>query len=262
MLVGPNAIVNRRADRSSHRAPRLALDSQRRPPILNAVDYLRGIRDDVRLAMAGGTDLLVISITASLAFIVGRYLPPLVSVPAFWTSTKNYALANAAYLILPLLSLPLLRRGPAGFGWKHGRVRVWLRDITLLYAAMLPLVLIAARQPAFQRIYPYFAFERDSTGWLLLGLGIRLFGMCCWESIFRGYLLFGFERRSGTAAALAATTVPFVILHFGKPMPELLGSIVAGLALGIVALRARSFIPAALLHFAVAATLDISAILL
>jgi hypothetical protein len=37
--------------------------------------------------------------------------------------------------------------------------------------------------------------------------------------------------------------------------------VVAGVVLGILALRNRSFLPGVLLHFAVAATLDLAAVL-
>lgn len=50
-------------------------------------------------------------------------------------------------------------------------------------------------------------------------------------------------------------------MHTGKPAPEVWGSILAGIVLGLVALRGRSFIPAAILHFAVAATLDLLVLL-
>jgi membrane protease YdiL (CAAX protease family) len=224
------------------------------------VAYFRELWLDTRRTVGGDTSLLAIAVTASLAFVVGRYLPPTIRVPAFWTVAKNYALAGAAYGLIPALTLALLRRRPSEAGVALGRTGTWLPDIALAYVLMLPLLYVASRQPAFRQVYPYFAFERDGVGWLLTGLGLRFFGMLTWEFIFRGYLLFGIERRAGPGVALAATTIPFVILHFGKPMPELLGSIVAGLALGLIALRARSFLPCALLHFAVAATLDVLAL--
>ena len=122
---------------------------------------------------------------------------------------------------------------------------------------MLPLLLFAARQPSFQRVYPYFQFETIGPGFLLLGLGVRLFGMFAWEFLLRGYVLFGFERRVGAAAAIAVQTIPFVVMHVGKPPLETYGALVAGVVLGIVAIRARSFIPCAILHWSVAATLDV-----
>jgi membrane protease YdiL (CAAX protease family) len=164
------------------------------------------------------------------------------------------------YLALPLASLLLLRLRPGQVGFAWGRPRQWLTDTGLLYAAMVPLLIIAARLPAFRHAYPYFGFERHGLALVCLGLGTRLFGMFAWEFLFRGYLLFGFERRIGPAPAVAVTTIPFVLMHFGKPLPETLGAAVAGVALGIVALRSRSFIPCAILHWSVAATLDLLAL--
>ena len=46
------------------------------------------------------------------------------------------------------------------------------------------------------------------------------------------------------------------MVHFQKPLPETMGSIIAGLALGTLALRTSSIWGGALLHVAVALTMD------
>jgi membrane protease YdiL (CAAX protease family) len=61
--------------------------------------------------------------------------------------------------------------------------------------------------------------------------------------------------------AVAISVIPFVLLHINKPELEVYGSAIAGLALAVIALRARSFYPAVLLHFAVAATLDLLSVI-
>lgn len=227
------------------------------------MDYLRGLWADTRRALAGAPDALIIAAVASLAFILGRYLRfDLAWLFAGYRGAGIYLARGLIYLIVPLLSLPLLRLSPRAVGFSLATPGRWLRDIGLLYALMLPLLVWAAFQPSFQRAYPYFSFARNGLWPFALGLGVRFAGMFCWEFILRGYLLFGLERRIGTAAAIAAQTIPFAILHFGKPLPETLGSIVAGVALGVLALRNRSFIPGAILHFGVAATLDVLAVLI
>ena len=225
------------------------------------MDYLRGLWNDARKNVTAGPDLLLVAATFALAVLLPQYwrLRPSGLGPG-WPGAVTVLWRSAFYLALPLLSLILLRLSPAkvGFGLAHpGR---WLRDIGLLYLVMLPLVYLASRQAGFQRAYPFFAFERLGTGNLLLGLGIRAVGMFAWEFICRGYLLFGFERRVGGPAAIAVQTIPFAVMHVGKPGPEAIGSIVAGIVLGIVALRNRSFIPGVILHWSVAATLDIFAL--
>jgi membrane protease YdiL (CAAX protease family) len=51
--------------------------------------------------------------------------------------------------------------------------------------------------------------------------------------------------------------MPFALLHFGKPPEEMLGSVIAGVALGLLALRTRSFWYGALVHAAVALSMDL-----
>ena len=223
--------------------------------------YFRTLWADARRVLAEKPDLLVIAGTAALAFVLEHYLSLPRGIAPAARGAAAMLLRSVIYLALPLLSLLVLRVRPSAVGFGFGRAGTWLRDIGLLYAFMLPIVFIASRQPAFLRVYPYFDFARASVGGFLLAQLVRLVGMFAWEFIFRGYLLFGFERKLGAAAAIAVQTIPFVILHFGKPLPETLGSIVAGVALGIVAIRARSFIPCAILHFSVAATLDLFAVI-
>jgi len=223
--------------------------------------YLRGLWDDARRNVRAEPDLLLVAATFALAALLPQYWRlRLHGLEPGWPGAVVVLWRSAFYLVLPLLSLILLRLSPAKVGFGLGRPGFWLRDIGILYLVMLPLVYLASRQAGFQRSYPFFAFERLGPSDLLLGLGIRAVGMFAWEFLCRGYLLFGFERRVGGPAAIAIQTIPFAVMHAGKPGPEAVGSIVAGIALGILALRNRSFIPGAVLHWAVAVTLDIFAL--
>ncbi len=47
------------------------------------------------------------------------------------------------------------------------------------------------------------------------------------------------------------------MIHFAKPMPEATAAIVAGLVLGVMALRSKSFVPGVFLHVGVALTMDL-----
>jgi membrane protease YdiL (CAAX protease family) len=223
--------------------------------------YFRGLWNDLRKNVAADPDLLLVAAVFALAVLVPHYFRPRLHAGGpGWPGAVTVLWRSVVYMAVPLLSLFLLRMPPAGAGFRLGKPAIWLRDIGLLYLVMLPIVYLASRQSGFQRAYPYFAFERLDFAHLLLGLGIRAFGMFAWEFFCRGYLLFGFERRVGGPAAVAIQTIPFAVMHTGKPGPEAIGSIVAGIALGILALRNRSFIPGAILHWAVAATLDIFAL--
>ena len=76
------------------------------------------------------------------------------------------------------------------------------------------------------------------------------------EFFFRGFLLQGLKRYVG-AYAVFFMAVPYCMIHFGKPMPETLGAIIAGVALGTLALRTGSIWSGVLIHASVAVSMDV-----
>ena len=52
--------------------------------------------------------------------------------------------------------------------------------------------------------------------------------------------------------AVFVSMMPYCLVHFGKPLPETLGAIIAGIVLGIFSLKSRSILPGVLLHGGVA----------
>lgn len=79
------------------------------------------------------------------------------------------------------------------------------------------------------------------------------------ESFWRGFILFGLERDMGRAA-LVYMIIPYTMAHYGKPIAETMGAVGAGLVLGYLALRHRSFWLGVAAHWSVALTMDLSAI--
>jgi membrane protease YdiL (CAAX protease family) len=51
-------------------------------------------------------------------------------------------------------------------------------------------------------------------------------------------------------------TVPYCMIHFGKPMAETFAAIAAGIILGLMSLKTRSIWFGACLHVAVAMSMD------
>ena len=72
-------------------------------------------------------------------------------------------------------------------------------------------------------------------------------------------MLFGLERKFGRYSILIQT-LPFAVMHYNKPFPEAIGSIFAGVLLGVIALETRSFIYGAAIHWFVAMTMDVLAL--
>jgi membrane protease YdiL (CAAX protease family) len=137
---------------------------------------------------------------------------------------------------------------------------------------ILPVIFLVSRSPDFYRYYPLsnwlgehassYARSGSPDDWLIwlivfeLGYAIYFLG---WEYFFRGYLTFGLHARMGILGVFVGN-IPFALMHANKPFPEAMGSIVAGLALGVFALRARSFWYAWAVHVLAAWSMDLWAL--
>ena len=60
--------------------------------------------------------------------------------------------------------------------------------------------------------------------------------------------------------AIFVMVVPYATVHFTKPFAECMGSIIAGIALGTIALRTRSIWGGAALHATVGLSMDLLAL--
>jgi len=121
---------------------------------------------------------------------------------------------------------------------------------------MLPVLAIASRLPDFHAFYPRYAPARDNAWLLLPSMAGWLVYFLAWEFFFRGFLLFGLGRRVGSLA-IFIQMVPFVMAHFPKLETESLSAIIAGIVLGVMAWRGRSFVGPWILHWLVATAMDV-----
>ena len=83
-----------------------------------------------------------------------------------------------------------------------------------------------------------------------------LFYWVGWEYLWRGFVLFGTAPRFGLYAIIIQA-LPFAVLHFNKPFPEAMLSLVGGVALGGLVWRCRSFWIAVPIHAAQMMILDL-----
>jgi len=180
--------------------------------------------------------------------------------------------ATLTFLLLPLLVARLgLQLRPVEVGLGVGDWRLGLKIAGLLYGLMLPVVVVASQLPSFASHYPLCGYVGEQAVALLRGepalawvVVAHELGYLCyfvaWEFLFRGFLTVALARYIGPLAVLVQT-IPFAILHLGKPQAEAYGSIAAGVALGLLALRTRSIWWGVLLHAAIALTMDFGAII-
>jgi membrane protease YdiL (CAAX protease family) len=163
------------------------------------------------------------------------------------------------YILVPLVVLVATRSrirdfhlSPRGF-FKH----LWI--YVVLYLCVLPFVIGVSDTQAFRDTYPFYRMANrsqfDLWSWELLYAA----QFVALEVFFRGVMLHGLRRALG-ANAIFVMIVPYCMIHFGKPLPETLGAIVAGLVLGTLAMRTRSIWGGVLIHVGVAMTMDVLAL--
>ncbi len=160
------------------------------------------------------------------------------------------------FMVIPLLAaavVPGIRIRELGVGtgdWRYG-----LKAFLLLYCIMLPFVVAASFSPTFVGQYPMSAGAATSWRALISYQAAYYAYFIGWEFVYRGLLCVALYPQLG-APVILLSAIPFGVMHAGKPELEAFGSIVAAIALGAVAVRARSFWYGALLHSAVAGTMD------
>jgi membrane protease YdiL (CAAX protease family) len=164
------------------------------------------------------------------------------------------------YGLLPVLCIKLVLKRPlSDFGVRF----VENRRIVAMYASMLlvvaPFVLWASTTNAFLRTYPKYDDAGQSLAQLLIWEVAYGFQFLMLEFFFRGFLIFSLARYVGSLAVFVMV-VPYAMIHLGKPLAECLGSIIAGIALGTIALRTGSIWGGVGVHCAVAWSMDLLAL--
>ena len=191
----------------------------------------------VKNRMSWGYDLNLLAVVgiSTLVLVLRRYYPLNIDFPQ--------ATALIYYLLVPLAAgLLLFRHKPWQYGIRIGRWRSSIVLTAVCLTAMAPILYEASTMPEFRSYY-----RMDVVDWpdLLLNTALLMFA---WEFLFRGYMLFGLEESIGKSA-IFVQTIPFVLLHLGKPFLEMLLCIPGGFIFGYVAYRTMSVLPCFIIHF-------------
>lgn len=175
----------------------------------------------------------------------------------FWAS-----ITIIFFLLLPLAYIKWgLNKPLKDFGWQWRATR---QDILLYmscFLLMLPLVIFVSSTNMFLNKYPFYTPKAQISWWQYF---------VCWEIIyclqfvaveffFRGFILHGIKSKLGVYSIWVAM-LPYCMIHFGKPLPETLGAIAAGLILATFSLKNNSIWLGVLLHYGVAITMDLLAL--
>lgn len=160
------------------------------------------------------------------------------------------------FFILGVLIIKfVLKEKVKDFGLQIGDYKTGLKFSFIFLFVMIVLIWFVSSTPSFAEKYPHLSDAKSNWNVLLIYEFGMLLYMFAWEFIWRGFTLFGLEKKFGYYAVLIQM-IPFVILHNGKPFLETFGAIFGGIALGILALRTRSFYYCVITHIGVMFTID------
>ncbi len=218
--------------------------------------------------------LIAICVLTALCLTMNKYLPDIVE-------TYNYAsllqifenqqlsqLANwvfilcTFYFLVPVLVIKLFFKenlGDYGLRWK-GAFKDYRLYIVML-AVMIPLVAFFSTTASFQAKYPFYDLSSNESlypnFWIWQALYfLQFFAL---EFFFRGFMTHGLKHRFGFYSVFVMT-IPYCMIHFGKPLPETIAAIAAGIILGTLSLKSRSILLGVAIHYSVGLMMDLAAL--
>jgi membrane protease YdiL (CAAX protease family) len=173
------------------------------------------------------------------------------------------ALFSIGWALVFLLFVPQILMGffgltPRDAGLRLGDVRFGLPITLLLSFIMIPLMFLGAQDPRIQAAYPWpGAWPGLTLQNLLVWTGFYSLYYLAFEFFYRGFMLRMLEPVWGLKTAIWVQLIASVLIHLGKPLPEVLAAIPGGLLFAVLAVRSRSLLWPILLHLVIGMSNDI-----
>lgn len=146
------------------------------------------------------------------------------------------------WLVVPLAIVLLgFRDGPRRYGLTLGDARLGAALAGAGCVLMTPVVLWFATLPD---VRAYYAISTAPIAEIVV---TNILDLTAAEFLLRGFLMFTLVRTIGPLGVLIAI-MPFAFGHLGKPVLELLSTLVGGLAYGWLAWRTRSIVWGSIAH--------------
>lgn len=190
-----------------------------------------------------------------IAFSEANNLPGL----AYWV-----VLVSIFYFVIPAAVIKFLWKEPLSrYGLNFRIERGFWKLYGVTAAIMVPLVYAMSLTAGFAEKYPFLRIYNSDPyigQALLIWELIYFFQFFGLEFFFRGFLVHSLKPSLGIYS-IFAMTVPYCMIHFGKPPTETLAAIFAGVFLGWLSYRNGNIWLGLLLHFTVAFSMDIFALM-
>lgn len=219
--------------------------------------------------------VIIICVLTGLCLTMNKYLPEmqLLQSSNLWRNlfSDNEQLSNLAnwvfvlctfYFVVPVLVIKFLFKenlSDYGLKWKGAFKDYWLYIVML--CVMVPLVAFFSTTASFQARYPFYnLFPGEKlypNFWIWEAMYfLQFFSL---EFFFRGFMTHGLKHRFGYYSVFVMT-IPYCMIHFGKPLPETIAAIAAGIILGTLSLKSRSILLGVCIHYSVGLMMDLAAL--
>lgn len=173
------------------------------------------------------------------------------------------AVAFIFYFVIPASIIKFWwRANLSDFGLRLSLETGFMKMLAMLTAIMLPLVYLMSRTDGFAAKYPFLKIYHGEPylgfpffAWELIYF-FQFFGL---EFFFRGFLLNSLKRSIGLYS-IFVMTVPYTMIHFGKPPAETMAAIIAGISLGWLSYQNGTIWMGLILHCTVAFSMDVLAL--
>lgn len=176
---------------------------------------------------------------------------------AYWAGT-----ILVFYILFPFLIIKLLfKENLSQYGFQSGEVFKHYRIYLIMLLIMIPVVLYFSGTKSFQARYPFYRLRIGESLYPYFWIWQILYFIqfICVEFFFRGFLLHGLKHKFGYYSVFIMV-IPYCMIHFGKPMPETISAIIAGIVLGTLSLKSNSIWLGVAIHYSVAISMDLAAI--
>jgi Type II CAAX prenyl endopeptidase Rce1-like len=188
----------------------------------------------------------------------------------------SFGAGMALVVIIPVLLIRFVyhqRLRDFGLGLpRRDRRLLTILSMLTLFTIGLPLFMVSARNAEIRATYPMYRGGFDSLGaFWAYEVGCLAFYIAI-EFIFRGYLLLGLygacrgrtqsfctesmKSRMFGSYAIFVSMLSYTAWHLGKPLPELWGTLVWGIAAGSLVIAIESIWPIVLVHWLLNVAMD------
>lgn len=175
-----------------------------------------------------------------------------------WRRVWWAAFRVLGYGVIPALLAPrLLSMRASDLGARAGDLRRHVKVYFGLFCLMMPVIFAASFGAGFQAKYPYYNLAKGEPLWPRFVLWELLYAanFAALEFFFRGFLVHAMRPRLGYGA-IFAMMIPYAMIHFGKPLPEAIGSVLTGFVLGTLSVKHKSIWGGVFLHVSAACSMD------